>query len=138
MEITGRVTADAEVRTTKSGKELTSFSIAIKDSFRPKGGELKTVTTYIKCAYWRSTKVAAWVKKGALLTLAGRIGMDVYTNMQGEAAGSLTFNVSEIKVLAFPRRKEGSETANAAPNSTTGFTGTGSGNTGNTPDDLPF
>ena len=136
MEITGRVTADAEVRTTKSGKELAAFSIAINDSYKPKGGELKTITTYIRCSYWRSSKVASWLKKGALVQLSGRIGMDVYNNMQGEATGSLTFNVSEINVLAFPRKKDGEESSVKA-GSNKGFT-TPASNTGNTPDDLPF
>ncbi len=106
MEITGRVTRDAEAKTTQSGKELAAFSIAINDSYKPKGGELKTITTYIKCTYWRSSRVAEWLRKGTLVQLSGRIGMDVYNNMDGNAVGSLTFNVGEIKVLAFPRRTD--------------------------------
>ena len=133
MEITGRLTADATVNTTKSGKEVVNFSIAINDSYRDKGtGEIKELTTYINCAYWRSPKPAAWLRKGTLVQLYGRIGQNVYNNMKGEAVGSLTFHVKDIDVLAFPKRT--AEGAAAQP-----YTGKQQPqNSAQTKDDLPF
>lgn len=110
MEITGRLTADATATTTKTGKEVVNFNIAINDSYKSKGSsEATQLTTYVNCAYWQHVKAAEWLKKGVLVQLYGRIGMNVYTNMQGKAVGSLTFHVNDIKVLAFPKRDAGSE-----------------------------
>ncbi len=133
MEITGRLTADATVNTTKSDKEVVNFRIAVNDSYRVKEtGELKEITTYINCAYWRSPKAAAWLRKGVLVQLYGRIGLNVYNNMKGEAAGSLTFHVKDIDVLAFPKR-----TAEGATSQS--YTGKQQPQNSDQPkDDLPF
>ncbi|MBW7891983.1 MAG: single-stranded DNA-binding protein [Chitinophagaceae bacterium] len=105
MEITGRLTADATVSTTKKDRQVVNFSIAINDSYRQKDtGELKEITTYIDCAYWLSAKVTSWLRKGALVQLYGRIGMNVYNDMEGKAVGSLNFHVKDIKLLAFPKK----------------------------------
>lgn len=133
MEITGRLTADATVNTTKSEKEVVNFRIAVNDSYRDKTtGEIKELTTYINCAYWRTSKAAAWLRKGLLVQLYGRIGMNVYNNMKGEAVGSLTFHVKDIDVLAFPKRT--GDGAAAQP-----YTGKQqSQNSEQAKDDLPF
>ncbi|MCI9843596.1 single-stranded DNA-binding protein [Flavobacterium pectinovorum] len=113
MEITGRVTADASVQKVNNDKQVVNFSIAINDNYKPKGStEVKQVVTYIDCSYWLNTKTAQWLKKGTLVQLFGRIGMNVYNNSQGEAAGTLTFHTNNIKILVFPKKTE-SNTANS-------------------------
>lgn len=39
MNITGRLTRDAEVRTTSQDKQVVNFSVATNDSYRNKQGE---------------------------------------------------------------------------------------------------
>ena len=39
MNITGRLTGDAEVRTTSNGKQVVNFSVAVNDSYKNKQGE---------------------------------------------------------------------------------------------------
>lgn len=112
MEITGRLTADATVKTLNGDKEVVNFSIAINDSYKPKDStEVKEFTTYINCAYWLSSKRAQVLKKGAIVQVMGRIGMNVYTNGQGEATGSLTFHTNDFKVLSFAKKAETAERA---------------------------
>ena len=100
MELTGRITADAQVTNLKDDRKVVNFSIAINDSFRRKGdSENTTVTTYFNCAYWKGTAVAGFLKKGKLVQIYGRVGMNVYNNTNGEAKGSLTFHVNELKLI---------------------------------------
>ncbi|SHH09744.1 single-stranded DNA-binding protein [Flavobacterium johnsoniae] len=114
MEITGRVTADASVQKVNNDKQVVNFSIAINDNYKPKGStEVKEVTTYINCSYWLNTATAQWLKKGTLVQLFGRIGMNVYNNSEGEAVGTLTFHTNNIKILVFPK-KEDTAQANSA------------------------
>ncbi|RUT68480.1 single-stranded DNA-binding protein [Flavobacterium cupreum] len=114
MEITGRVTADASVQKVNNEKQVVNFSIAINDNYKSKGStEVKEVTTYINCSYWLNTKTAQWLKKGTLVQLFGRIGMNVYNNSEGVAVGTLTFHTNNIKILVFPK-KEQTVTANSA------------------------
>lgn len=99
MEMTGRLTKNAAVKQTKTGKELVSFSIAMNDSYRAKGSsEVTKMVTYVDCAYWRSTSVAPLLTKGTIVTILGRIGVNAWNNAEGEARGQITCNVNEIKL----------------------------------------
>lgn len=98
MEITGRLTADAAVKTVSGERKVVNFSIAINDSYRS-GGEQKKVTTFFDCSYWLNTGVAEHLKKGGWVQLYGRVGANGYINSNGEAKASLTFHTSEVKLL---------------------------------------
>ncbi len=100
MEIlVGRVTKDAQVKTTKSGKEVVNFSIAVNDNYRPKGSsETKQVVRYFNCAYWLAAGIARHLTKGSLVEVNGRIDLNTYTNMEGKTIASLAMHVSNIKL----------------------------------------
>ena len=107
MEITGRITKDAIVNPIQSEREVVNFSIAVNDSYKQKGSnEIKKVTTYFNCAYWINSSIAKHLTKGTLVELYGRIGVNAYTNMQGEAKASLTFHVHNIKLLGKAKYSE--------------------------------
>lgn len=115
MEITGRLTADATVHKVSENKEVVNFSIAINDSYKPKGSsEVKDVVTYINCSYWLNPKTARWLKKGALVQLFGRIGLNVYSSSDGKALGSLTFHTNNLKIVVFAKRTEQSQSSGTA------------------------
>ncbi|OXA73728.1 single-stranded DNA-binding protein [Flavobacterium aquidurense] len=114
MEITGRITANAVVHKVGNDKQVVNFSIVINDNYKPKGStEVKEVATYINCSYWLNPKIAEWLKKGTIVQLFGRIGMNVYSNDEGKAIGSLTFHTNNIKILAFAKKAE-TNTAHSA------------------------
>lgn len=129
MEITGRIVKDASVFKLKENREVVNFTIAVNDSYKPKDStELKKIVTYVDCSYWLSSKTAQWLKKGALVELFGRIGLNVYIGSDSEAHGSLTFHTSHIKILAFAKNEQ------ETPQISTGA----KANTEKEPDDLPF
>ena len=99
MELVGRLTADAKVSTLKDERKVVNFSIAINDSYKPKGSELVTkITTFVNCSYWINTAIAEHLTKSTLVELSGRIGVNAWTNAEGEAKASLTFHVNSIKL----------------------------------------
>ena len=74
MEFTGRITADAKTNVVKGGKEVVQFSLAINDRYRSKGStEVKEFTTYIEVAWWMNTGIAKILRKGAIVSVSGRI-----------------------------------------------------------------
>ncbi|OOG66791.1 single-stranded DNA-binding protein [Flavobacterium sp. A45] len=130
MEITGRITKDAQARRVGNEKQVVNFSIAINDSYKPKGStEYKQITTFIDCSYWLNAKLAEWLKKGALVQLFGRVGLSTYIGHDGSAMGSLTFHINSLKILAFAKKEEKSVNAASAPKKQ---------NKSDDPDDLPF
>ncbi|MDQ1166402.1 single-stranded DNA-binding protein [Flavobacterium sp. SORGH_AS_0622] len=129
MEISGRITKDAVTAKVSNDREVINFSIAINDSYRPKGSaELKKIVTYIDCSYWMGSKMAQWLKKGTMVELFGRIGLNVYNNAEGKALGSLTFHTSNIKILVFPKAESDSNAPAVSKKK----------KVKNEPDDLPF
>ncbi|UUW08657.1 single-stranded DNA-binding protein [Flavobacterium plurextorum] len=129
MEISGRITKDAVTAKIADDREVVNFSIAVNDSYRPKGSsELKKIVTYIDCSYWMSSKMAQWLKKGTMVELFGRIGLNVYNNAEGKALGSLTFHTSNIKILVFPKTENNAAAPAVQLNS----------GADDQPDDLPF
>ena len=99
MEITGRLTADAKCSTVKSGRQVVNFSVAVNDSYKPKGSEVAVkVTTYFNCSYWMNPGIASYLTKGTLVECFGRISVNAWTNAEGEAKASLNFHVNSIKL----------------------------------------
>ena len=125
MNIIGRLTRDAEVRTTSQDKQVVNFSVATNESYKNKQGERIEQTTYFDCAYWLSAKVASLLTKGTLVELTGRVSTRAWTGNDGEPRAGLNFHTSQIKLHGGGKK---SETAQAT-------TGT---NNNKTEDDLPF
>lgn len=106
MNITGRVTADAQVRNVSDSKTVVNFSVAINDSYRNKKGERIEQTTYFDCAYWLSANVARTLTKGAVVELTGRVSARAWTGNNGEAHAGLNFNASQIKLHGGGKKSE--------------------------------
>lgn len=116
MEITGRVTADAKVNTLPDERQVVNFTIAINDYYKLKGStEGKQLTTFINCSYWISSKVAERLTKGVLVQLYGRIGVQAYNSMDGNARASLTFHCNNVKILATPKGGNTEQNSITAP-----------------------
>ena len=98
MNIIGRLTRDAEVRTTSQEKQVVNFSIAINDGYRNKQGERIEQTSYFDCSYWISPNVAKILTKGALVELTGRASTRAWTANDGELRASLNFHTATIKL----------------------------------------
>jgi single-strand DNA-binding protein len=110
MNIIGRLTRDAEVRTTSQEKQVVNFSVAINDGYRNKQGERIEQTTYFDCSYWISTNVAKILTKGTLIELTGRVSARAWTANDGELKASLNFNVSTIKSHGGGKKTENAQT----------------------------
>ncbi len=106
MNIIGRVTKDAEVRTTQQDKRVVSFSVAINDSYRNKQGERVEQTTYFDCSYWLSANVAKLLTKGSLVELTERVSARAWTGKDGEPRSGLNFHTAQIKLHSNSRKYE--------------------------------
>ena len=99
MVLIGRLTKDAVISKLKDDRQVVNFTLAVNDSYKPKGSDTwSTNTTFFNCAYWISPKVADRLKKGNLVEITGRAYVNAYNDMQGEAKASLNCHVDSIKV----------------------------------------
>lgn len=97
MNISGRLTEHAKVSTTATGREVVNFSIAVNDGYRNKEGQWVDNTAFVDCAYWRTSKVATWLKQGLYVELSGQISARAWTAKDGTPKAGLNFNTSTIK-----------------------------------------
>lgn len=117
MNIIGRLTRDAEVRTLSNEKQVVSFTVAINDSYRNKQGERVEKTTYFKCDYWISAKVANLLTKGTIVELTGRVSARAWVSKDGEARAGLNFHTLQIKLHGGNRGTDTIQAKNQTENS---------------------
>lgn len=130
MNIIGRLTRDAEVRTLSNEKQVVNFSVATNDSYKNKQGERVEQTTYFDCAYWISAKVATLLTKGTLVELTGRVSTRAWTGNNGEPKAGLNFHTSNIKFHGGIKKAETVQATSQSENNKVAEQGT--------EDDLPF
>lgn len=80
--LTGRLTADPELKTTQSGVSVSSFTIAVQRSY--KSGE-EPQADFINITAWRNTAefVCKYFKKGNMIGIEGSIQTHKYTDKDG-------------------------------------------------------
>ena len=80
--LTGRLTADPELKTTANGISVTSFSIAVDRRYR--SGEERQ-TDFINIVAWRSSAefITKYFKKGSLIGIEGSIQTRRYQDKDG-------------------------------------------------------
>lgn len=99
----GRVGADAELRTTQSGEKVLSFRVANDIGF----GERRT-TQWVSCSMWgkRAESVANYVKKGGKITVSGELKLEEFQRPDGTSGSKLAVRVSELDL---PSQSDGGE-----------------------------
>lgn len=104
MNIIGRTTVDAKVKTLKDDRQVVEFSVAVNRFYKSKGKEQGVnTTTFFNCSYWISTKIAERLKKGSLVELVGALAVNTYTDLQGNPKASLNFHVDSITIHQTPK-----------------------------------
>ena len=96
----GRVGADAELRTTQSGEKVLSFRVANDVGF----GERK-FTQWVDCSYWgkRGEAIANYVKKGDKVTVSGELKLEEFQRRDGTPGSKLSVRVNDMDLGSGPR-----------------------------------
>ena len=81
--ITGRLTADAELKSTASGVSVTSFTVAVDRNYQKQGEEKQT--DFITVVAWRNTAefISKYFKKGSMIAVQGSIQTRNYEDKNG-------------------------------------------------------
>lgn len=73
--ITGNITRDPELRTTPSGSQVCSFSVAVNRTFKDSSGTSQETVSFFDCSAWgRSAEIInQYAKKGTGILVSGRL-----------------------------------------------------------------
>ncbi|GGD01994.1 single-stranded DNA-binding protein [Enterococcus wangshanyuanii] len=82
--LVGRLTKDPDLRYTKGGDAVATFTLAVNRNFTNPNG--KREADFINCVIWKkpAETVATYVGKGMMLGITGRIQTRNYQNQQGQ------------------------------------------------------
>lgn len=112
--LTGRLTADPELKTTQSGISVTSFSIAVDRRYR--AGEERQ-TDFINVVAWRQSAefVAKYFKKGNMIGIEGSIQTRKYTDKNGNNRTAFEVVANNVQFVETKRDSAPSAVEYTAP-----------------------
>lgn len=112
--ITGRLTANPELKTTQSGTNVTQFSLAVQRNFKNGNGEYNT--DFINVTAWRKQAefVSNYFGKGQLITVVGSLQSRSYEDKEGNKRS--IFEVVAEEVLFAESRKSDNSSNNSGMN----------------------
>ena len=85
VQILGNLTKDVEVRYTKSGKAVATFTVAASNTYIDSNGETKEQTAFINCVAWgKQGESLQQYRKGNRLFVEGRLQTRSYEAQDGQ------------------------------------------------------
>lgn len=103
----GRLTRDPEIRTTQTGKQVASFSVAVTKRFKPTDGSPDA--DFFNVSAWGNTAdfVANYLGKGRLVAVEGRLSSRKYTTQDGNTREVVEVVAENVQGLDRPRDDQG-------------------------------
>lgn len=116
--LTGNLGRDPEMRYTPSGQAVTSFSVAVNETYTNTNGEKVKKTIWFRISAWgRQAEICnQYLKKGQMVLVEGRMNADastggprIWTKQDGTAGASFEVTASTVRFLS--SRGEAGESA---------------------------
>jgi len=106
IELTGRLTADPELRYTESNKAYTRFSLAVNRNFKNKDGEYDA--DFFNIVAWdkRAEVICSNVKKGHRFGVAGRLQTTRYEKQDGSIGYQTDVIIEDFDFLESKPRED--------------------------------
>lgn len=127
--LTGRLTKDAELRTTQNGLSVAAFTLAVNRHSKTKGD-----ADFINCVIWRKAaeNFCNFTSKGSLVGIDGRIQTRNYENQNGQKVYVTeivvdSFSLLESKKDRLANNNSSADNNNGANSNNNGFSNTTTG-----------
>lgn len=116
-EICGRLGADPKSHQTRSGKAMTTISVAVKTLGRGEDGKNVESTQWTGVTFFgpRAETVQKLLKKGDLVRVTGTPAVRQFTRKNGETSAMLEVVAEDFQLLAGVPRDKQNAAAPAAP-----------------------
>lgn len=100
LTIIGNLTKEPELRTTNTGKEVCSFTVAVNRRKTPNNQE--PGADYFRVSAWeeRGRTCNKYLHKGSKVCVVGTVSVRPYTNNQGEPAANLEVKADDVEFLS--------------------------------------
>lgn len=102
--VTGRLVRDPELRTTTTGKQVASFSIAVDRRFKTDD----VTADFFNCTAWGQSAefITNYGGKGRLIAVDGRLQSRKYENKDGVTVNAVEIVAENVTILDRPKDGE--------------------------------
>jgi len=107
INLTGRLTADPEMRTTHSATAVTEFRLAVQRRRSRDGEDRGAVYVDVVCFGGLAESVAEYLVKGRQVAVHGRLELDEWENDEGERRSRHKIVADEVEFLGGRPSDEG-------------------------------
>ena len=96
--IIGNLCSDPQSRTTQSGKQVCSFTVAVN---RPRHAEGQPDVDFFRINAWNALadNCARYLTKGKKVCVVGPVSVSTYTTQNGETRASMDVKADEVEFL---------------------------------------
>lgn len=140
--IAGNVTRDPEMRTTPSGAQVCSFTVAVNRVYRDSSGNQQDQTSFIDCVAWGKSAelISQYVKKGSGILVSGRLDQRSWEDKTtGQKRSRVEINVEDFSFIGGAANGGGNGMGGGTPRRTAPAATGGTADFGGevVPDDVP-
>ena len=120
LTIIGNLTKDPELRTTQTGINVCTFTLAVNRRKRDENGQDEA--DFFRVTAWRELgeNCAKWLVKGRKACVIGPVSINVHTGNDGKTYANLEVLAQDVEFLSSPMDRQ--EAPVAAPAAQGGFT----------------
>lgn len=114
LTIIGNLTKDPELRTTQSGINVCTFTVAVnRKNTNPDGSH---DADFFRVTAWRELgeNCAKWLIKGRKVAVVGPVSISTYTGQDGKTYANLEVMAQDVEFIT-PRDQTAQEAPKAAP-----------------------
>ncbi|MCQ2571350.1 MAG: single-stranded DNA-binding protein [Candidatus Saccharibacteria bacterium] len=99
--IVGNITRDPELRSTPSGTQVCSFSVAVNRNYRDGSGEQKENVSFFDCSAWGKSGeiIAQYAKKGSGILVSGRLEQRSWEDKEGQKRSRVEIVVEDFNFI---------------------------------------
>lgn len=99
LMIIGNLTKDPELRTTTSGENVCSFTVAVN---KRKKNSNQPDAVFFRVSAWRELgeNCAKYLQKGKKVCVVGAVDVHPFLTQKGEATANLEVNASEVEFIS--------------------------------------
>lgn len=100
VQVIGNLARDPNIRATKTGKAVASFTVCVNNKYTTPQGEQKDLTDYVNCIAWNNLAEAVGntLRKGSRVFVEGRFTTRSYQDQSGQKRWISEVNANFIAV----------------------------------------
>lgn len=99
--IMGNLTRDPELRSTPSGAQVCSFSVAVNRTYKDSSGQQQESVSFIDCSAWGRAGeiIAQYAKKGSGIMVSGRLDQRSWEDKEGQKRSRVEIVVEDFNFV---------------------------------------